>query len=82
MLPRMIFFRAVLDIKRLSKQLQQRHTIRKTLTIDADTHTYTVCTYIQFTDTHAYTDALTNPNQSLGNVLSAMQGNNMSFTTI
>lgn len=25
---------------------------------------------------------MTNPNQSLGNVLSAMQGNNMSFTTI
>lgn len=67
MLPR----KAVVDIKRLAKQLGDRYT-----------HAYR-----QFTRAcrckHTCTQkhALTNPNQSLGNVLSAMQGNNMSFST-
>lgn len=71
MLPRMrFFFRAVLDFKRLSpnsleycNRLQQWHTIGGTLTVDADTHTYTcihtvyghACMQMQ---THTYTHML------------------------
>ena len=57
---------------------------------ETDTHMHTDSLHVHadaktrihtHTHTHTHTHALTNPNQSLGNVLSAMQGNNMSFST-
>lgn len=98
MLPRMMFLKQCWMLNReFCNRLQEWHTIRKTLTADEKhTHIYTVYTYIYSlqtrmhiqmhadanTHTQTPTYALTNPNQSLRNVLPAMQGNNMSFTTI
>lgn len=51
---------------------------------ETDTHMHTDSLHMHAdanTHTQTQTQALTNPNQSLGNVLPAMQGNNMSFST-